>query len=458
MLKSTIKSSTCQDLFREKNDLIEIAEPSYYRRSDISLAVRTNIALDLLSREGEYGVVAPLAATLGVSRTFLYHLKETARGALALALACGQSGRPRLSSVIEVSPSRLERGIVTLAAVGCCSIEQTQRVISEMLSVDCSVGYISSVLQSAEERAAKVNATFVPCHPLTVAADEIFDGSSPHLVMVDPDSLLIVELSLKDHRDALTWGVTFLECAKQGVKIEQVVSDGAQGLKKGIAEADLGIVHQLDLFHTLWEALRVAKFLERVAYQAIKREAERFHVIASAKSERVFFNRYEQWEKAEAAMEKQISVYETYNWLVKELREGFFFVTEGGLLRSVEEMESLIGIIADLMQEMPHPKVQAVALHLKRQKSELVKYLSPLQEKLAELTAQVGNSELVRLCLQEWRLEKQTTQNGKQKGLERCRAQLAQWKEPLVKRVRETVRWLCGKVVRASSLVKTINS
>jgi transposase-like protein len=92
-----------------------------------------------------------------------------------------------------------------------------------------------------------------------VAADEIFDGERPHLVMVEPQSLLIVELSCQDHRDALTWGVTLLECAKGGVKIEQVVSDGAQGLKKGIAEAELGIVHQLDLFHTLWEALRVEK-------------------------------------------------------------------------------------------------------------------------------------------------------------------------------------------------------
>jgi hypothetical protein len=64
MLKSTIKSSTCQDLFREKNNSIETAEHSYYRRADISLSVRTHIALDLLSREGEYGVVTPIRVNL----------------------------------------------------------------------------------------------------------------------------------------------------------------------------------------------------------------------------------------------------------------------------------------------------------------------------------------------------------------------------------------------------------
>jgi len=88
--------------------------------------------------------------------------------------------------------------------------------MSEILDVDCSVGYISGVLKSAEERAAKVNATFVPCHGLTVAADEIFDGKRPHLVMVEPDSLFILELNCQDHRDALTWGVTFLSVSRTG--------------------------------------------------------------------------------------------------------------------------------------------------------------------------------------------------------------------------------------------------
>jgi hypothetical protein len=420
--------------------------------------MRTQIALDLLERDGEYGVVTPLAMTLGVSRTFLYHLKETARGALELAFTCGQPGRPLLSSVIIVDTNRLERGIVTLATVGCCSIEQTQRIMSEVLDVECSVGYISGVLQSAEERAAKANTTFVPKRRLTVAADEIFDGERPHLVMVEPQSLLIVELSCQDHRDALTWGVTLLECAKCGVNIEQVVSDGAQGLKKGIAETELGIVHQLDLFHTLREALRVEKLLERAAYQAIKREAERFGVIASAKSEGVWEKRFEQWEKASAAVEQHIGVYETYRWLVQELREGLEFVTPSGDLRSANEMETIISVVADLMLTIPHLKVQVVAERLKRQKGELVKYLYPLQEKLAELMAQVGDEPLVRLCLQEWRLEKEERKKGKQNGLETCKAQLQQWEEGVVKRVRETVRWLFGKVARASSLVETINS
>jgi hypothetical protein len=55
-------------------------------------------------------------------------------------------------------------------------------------------------------------------------------------------------------------------------------------------------------------------------------------------------------------------------------------------------------------------------------------------------------------------LENETTQKGKRKGLETCRAPFEHWKEPVVRRVRETVRWLCGKVVRASSLVETVNS
>jgi hypothetical protein len=76
--------------------------------------------------------------------------------------------------------------------------------MKELLDVSCSVGYISTVLQSAEERAAKVNSAFIPGKGVTLAADEIFDGAAPHLVLVEPSSLLIVELSRQPKRDSLT--------------------------------------------------------------------------------------------------------------------------------------------------------------------------------------------------------------------------------------------------------------
>ena len=103
------------------------------------------------------------------------------------------------------------------------------------------MGYISGVLQRAEARAPKANANCIPCGGITLAADEINDYNSPHLVLVEPQSLLILELSR--------------------------------------------LLHQ-----------------------------ERLGVIALAKSERVFIKRYEQWEKAKQAMEKQMAVYETYQW------------------------------------------------------------------------------------------------------------------------------------------------
>jgi len=120
MNKYTIDSKACQELRLEGPP--ETSEKLYYRRPDLSLPQRTQIAISLLEREGEYGVVTLLAAAYGVSRTFLYNLKETALGALEMALAGGRPGRPSLSSAICVEPNRLKRGIVTLATVGCCSI------------------------------------------------------------------------------------------------------------------------------------------------------------------------------------------------------------------------------------------------------------------------------------------------------------------------------------------------
>ena len=109
MCKNTINDNVCQELCLE--DLEHLSEKLYYRRPDIRLPQRTQLAISLLEREGEYGFVTPLATTYGVSRTFLYNLRETARGALEMALAGGVPGRPALSSAIEVSQNRLNRGI-----------------------------------------------------------------------------------------------------------------------------------------------------------------------------------------------------------------------------------------------------------------------------------------------------------------------------------------------------------
>jgi len=58
MNKHTITDLGCQELSGASS---EIEEKSNYRRADIRLSLRTQIALDLLSQEGEYGVVTPLA-------------------------------------------------------------------------------------------------------------------------------------------------------------------------------------------------------------------------------------------------------------------------------------------------------------------------------------------------------------------------------------------------------------
>ena len=48
--------------------------------------------------------------------------------------------------------------------------------------------------------------------------------------------------------------------------------------------------------------------------RGIRKEGERLKVMASAKSERVFSKRYQQWVEAAMAMEKLIEMYEVYSW------------------------------------------------------------------------------------------------------------------------------------------------
>jgi hypothetical protein len=123
-------------------------------------------------------------------------------------------------------------------------------------------------------------------------------------------------------------------------------------------------------------------------------------------------------------------------------------------------MSTLIGVVSELMLTIPSEKVRVVSERLERQKGELVKYLEPLQEELLALKQQVGNDELVNLCLKEWRLERDVQRNrgGAEEALKQCQERLSCWKEAVVKPVRKAVQWLLGHVVRASSLVETVNS
>ncbi len=246
---------------------------TYYRLWNIDLSTRFDLALEMLNPSRPWGLVTRLSEIYQVSRKFLYQLRDKAEVSILSALAGHRPGPKPVSEMLIVNDERIQRGIVTLATTIPGSIRGIQACLEEIYNTHCSIGFISQTLQVAGEAAKQQNQLLIPKRPILGEADEIFQSRQPCLTIVDGDSFAVLHLSPQRHRDAVTWGVSFLELQERGVSFFDLACDGARGIRAGAEQSGLMIPLRPDLFHLLWESNHLMKQLESSAYKAIK-EAE----------------------------------------------------------------------------------------------------------------------------------------------------------------------------------------
>jgi hypothetical protein len=113
------------------------------------------------------------------------------------------------------------------------------------------------------------------------AADEIFFGRRPCLMVVEQHSLCWLTGRLADDRTGATWAEEF-RCLPN---LQQVTRDGGTGLAKGVAEVNQerqaqghdAIADQEDHFHTLREGRRALRQLQQRVCRAIDAAAAAHH-------------------------------------------------------------------------------------------------------------------------------------------------------------------------------------
>jgi len=144
---------------------------------------RVAVVGQLLSRQGEYGVVTLLSRQAGVARQTLYTWRERGRAALEQAFA-----PPAAPSV----GGGLERRILTLLVDGHAGERGIRRCLLEQ-GRTVSLGTISAVVTAAERRALRAMARPRAVGPRTVAFDEIYgnDRHGAYLSVVDARPLRV---------------------------------------------------------------------------------------------------------------------------------------------------------------------------------------------------------------------------------------------------------------------------
>ncbi|MBM4036387.1 MAG: hypothetical protein FJ291_32020 [Planctomycetes bacterium] len=163
---------------------------------------------------------------------------------LRAEVACGEAERS-----VEASASRArERALILEAAVLGTSDTEIARLVWTALGRAVSHETVNAVIAEASRRAPEVFARHFAGVGRVGAADEIFLGRTPLLLVVEPGSLLVSGLGLGDRRTAAEWEPVFATMED----LERCACDGGTGVNAAARAAGLDV--QGDLFHGLRDA------------------------------------------------------------------------------------------------------------------------------------------------------------------------------------------------------------
>lgn len=204
--------------------------------------------------------------------------------------------------------------------------------------------------------------------------------------MVDGRSFLVLHLSPEEARDGTTWGVTLLDLQARGIQFQDLASDGATGIRAGVREARIMVPLRPDIFHLLREAARLGRRLERAAYHAIE-VAERVRR-AEREAQETRWRRGPRLKvavtRAEAEVKEQqaIACYDLFTWLIEEVRQGLEPLNPEGRLTTAAQTRATVQTAVELLREIGHKEVTALAQNLLENLEELVSPLAWLEQSL----------------------------------------------------------------------------
>jgi hypothetical protein len=192
--------------------------------------------------------VDEITAASGMCRAYVYQQKEKVEG-YAEAL----TEQPKSEQTIEITTDFKKRLILSLSLDCCSSLSGIQRVFETVLGQPISTGYISGIIAEASER-AQVYDDGVSLEGIRQGAnDEIFQGGTPILTGIDPESTYTYLLEEASDRTGDTWEIYMQDRKDHGLELETSISDNGSGLICGIPRVYPGMEFQGDTFHALYE-------------------------------------------------------------------------------------------------------------------------------------------------------------------------------------------------------------
>ncbi len=283
-----------------------------------------------------------------------------------------------------------ERGLILEAAVLGTSDTEIARLLSRATGRSLSHETVNAVVGEASRRAPEVFARYFAGVGRVGAADEIFLGRTPLLLVVEPGSLLVSGLRLAGGRTAADWKPVFATMAD----LERCACDGGLAVN-GAAEA-AGLEVQGDLFHGLRDA---EAWLSRFTGSCEKRlavEADARAALQAAEGKPVE-PAASRLQRASAEADALLSEWDRLNDLFAQARRAFDLVTPQGRLHTPAAAQAAFRAALAAMERTPEG--MALAHKLKPLKApRFFAHLGALAEHLSVLRLeQVGPDRPARL-------------------------------------------------------------
>ena len=348
---------------------------------------------------------------------------------------------------VVVDQSLIKRTIVSCALECKGSIEDIQAHLENIFKLHISEGSISNILSEAAVKAKAFNEA-IPLDKIKIGvSDEIFQAGDPVLVGVDPISTFVYLIVPSARRDSVSWWAAYCEKQEsQGLNIEESVTDGGLGMKKGIREVYEDIQEQYDIFHMLMKFTKAVNIYENKTYALINVEYNHEKKLLKSKPKATMEDYKSACLKASTGIEK----YDKLIILISWLRELLGF---GGY--SYEDRLELLNYI---LEEFDNLQVSSKYLDeaiktLTSNKEELLLFVKKAEKLFLELAVKESiRVDTINLFWQQHGISKSQNEYWILDSMLKSRL------DNDYCRIKNKAKEILKSIVRCSSIVENINS
>lgn len=381
-------------------------------RASGSFAANSDVAIEVLRAEGQYGRITEMARDLDVDRRRLYEVRERAEEVLA-----DEFDRPNDDGVpsepgpaeladdkvlfnLAVTVGHVKRVIIALRVISPASIRDIVCLLPILFAggASWSFGTVQKILTEAGKRAKAFSLAVALSGIECVVLDEMFSQNRPVLAGLDIATQYLFLLAERPSRTGEEWHQVLEELhTGQGLTPERVVKDAGTGLAKGVGTTWNGIEQRDDCFHAIRIFGQAKFYLERRALGAISREYEAEQKRERLGDESARRSGGQEWRRAKEGAKRAIERFDAFEKLSVEAQELLKLTRPGtGELYTENEVKSGLERVGLAMMQVGGNHARKAGRYLKNRAPGLAKHLRSLGQDLAKVTEEAGGEALLK--------------------------------------------------------------